>query len=111
MARSHVVAGLLALLLVVPGGAEAATGKRQRELVGAVNLNTATIEQLCLLPGVGPRTAERIVELRRKRPFRQSSEVLRVKGIGPKFFRTHKARLKVEGPSDLGWVEVERPRT
>lgn len=79
-----------------------------RHLVGAVNLNTATPEQLCLLPGVGPKTAERIVEERRKRPFKRPEEVVRVKGIGRKFVRKHKNHLRVEGRTDLAWVEVER---
>ena len=107
MSKATFTLALLALLLLPPG-ADAA--KRERELVGTINLNTASLEQLCVLPGVGPRTAERIVELRRKRPFRQSSEVMRVKGIGPKFYRKHRERLRVDGPATLGWVELERAR-
>lgn len=104
--------GLLALLAVfasLPTEAEAA--RRKRELVGTINLNTASIQQLDLLPGVGPATARRIVEMRERRPFTRPWEVMRVKGIGPAFFRKHKARLKVEGETDLAWVEVRRGET
>lgn len=97
--------GLLALLAMAQ---DAEAIKRSRELVGTINLNTATVEQLQLLPGVGPATARRIVEMRQKRPFQRPWEIVRVKGIGPAFFRKHKDRLKVEGETDLAWVEVRR---
>lgn len=91
----------------IPVTAAASRGK-SRELVGGINLNTATSEQLCLLPGVGPKTAQRIIESRTKQPFSRPWEVTRVKGIGTKFVRKHKDRLRVDGPTDLAWVEVKR---
>lgn len=94
---------------VHPADVEAKKGKG-KELVGAVNLNTATAEQLCLLPGVGPKTAQRIIDARRERPFTSPVEVTRVKGIGRKFVQKHKDRLKVDGPTDLTWIEVKRGR-
>ena len=87
---------------------DAGAAKKGRELVGTININAATVEQLTMLPGVGPATARRIVEMRQKRPFTRPWEVIRVKGIGPAFFKKHKDRLKVEGETDLAWVEVRR---
>jgi len=101
----------LAVALVLGASDASAASKRGRELVGAVNLNNATVEQLSLLPGVGPATARRIVEMRDKRPFQRPWEIIRVKGIGPAFFRKHKDRLKVEGETDLAWIEVRRGQT
>lgn len=101
----HAATLALVLALFAP---EAGASKRGRELVGSINLNTATVEQLTMLPGVGPATARRIVEMRQKRPFTRPWEVIRVKGIGPAFFKKHKDRLKVEGETDLAWVEVRR---
>lgn len=50
-----------------------------------VILNTATADELRRLPGVGPRRAEQILELRQKLGrFRKITDLLRVKGIGPK---------------------------
>ena len=47
-----------------------------------VNINTATIEQLQTLPGVGPATAKSIVRYREKNgPFRRVEELLIIKGM------------------------------
>ena len=52
---------------------------------GKVNLNTATVEQLTSVPGVGPKLAARIVEQRQKSgSFKSVQEILSVKGIGEK---------------------------
>ncbi len=48
-----------------------------------IDINSATEKQLTLLPGVGPRTAERIIEAR---PFKSVQELRKVKGIGAKKF-------------------------
>jgi competence protein ComEA len=53
----------------------------------AINLNTATIDQLETLPGVGRRTAERILEYRQKSGgFKKVEELMNIKGIGEKSF-------------------------
>ena len=50
---------------------------------GAVNINTATKEELCTLPGVGEATAEKIIAWREKYgAFRDTSDIIDVKGIG-----------------------------
>jgi competence protein ComEA len=52
----------------------------------AIDLNTATVEQLDGLPGVGRKRAEAIIAQRQKRPFQRVTELLRIKGFGPKLF-------------------------
>jgi DNA uptake protein ComE-like DNA-binding protein len=44
-----------------------------------INVNTASLEQLCTVPGIGPITAKRIIE---KRPYSQIDDLQKVKGIG-----------------------------
>ncbi|MEK7467463.1 MAG: helix-hairpin-helix domain-containing protein [Planctomycetota bacterium] len=47
-----------------------------------LDLNVASVRELDLLPGVGPKTAERIVADRAANgPFRHPGEVRRVKGV------------------------------
>jgi competence protein ComEA len=51
---------------------------------GVVHLNTATLEQLDTLPGVGPATAQRILDYREQHgAFRSVDELDAVPGIGP----------------------------
>ena len=53
----------------------------------ALNINTATVEQLETLPGIGRKTAERILEYRAKSgAFKRVEELMNVKGIGEKSF-------------------------
>lgn len=50
---------------------------------GATNLNTATVDDLDELPGVGPVTAQSIVDWRTENgPFRSVDDLLEVRGIG-----------------------------
>ncbi len=61
-----------------------------------VNLNTATVEQLQTLPGIGPAIAKRVVEYRTKAgKFNKIEEIINVKGIGEKTFQKLKDRLVV----------------
>jgi competence protein ComEA len=49
-----------------------------------INLNTAPLAELDLLPGVGVATAQAIVDYRtRHGPFRTVSDLDKVPGIGP----------------------------
>jgi len=51
---------------------------------GPLDLNTATLEQLDALPGIGPATAKAILDERQKRGgFRSVDDLLDVRGIGP----------------------------
>lgn len=50
-----------------------------------IALNSATLQQLETLPGVGPRIAARIIEYRtRHGGFRSAAELAHVRGLGPR---------------------------
>jgi competence protein ComEA len=54
-------------------------------LVLVLHLNTATVEQLERLPGIGPALAKRIVEFRDKKGgFKRIEELLAVPGVSEK---------------------------
>jgi len=73
-------------------GAALAAGKPAPS--GKVNVNTASVEQLTVLPGVGPKLAARIVEQRQKSGgFKATQELMNVKGIGEKNYAKIQAYL------------------
>ena len=70
---------------------------------GVVNLNTASASDLEALPGIGAKTAARIVEYRQKNgPFKKIEELMNVRGVGEKNFLKLKPQIsvaaKAEGP-------------
>lgn len=64
---------------------------------GIVNINTADVAQLDTLPGIGPSTAEKIVEYRNSNgPFATIDEIMSVSGIGPAKFEQIQAFITVD---------------
>ncbi len=64
---------------------------------GKLNLNTATLEQLEQLPGIGPVLAQRILDYRTANgDFHSVDELKNVRGIGDKLFAALKERLTVQ---------------
>lgn len=76
--------------------------KSLKDLTGKLNLNTATEEQLMMLPTVGPAKAERIVAWRKKNgAFRRTADLRRVKGFGYKTFKRLEPFLDIKGDTTL----------
>jgi competence ComEA-like helix-hairpin-helix protein len=63
----------------------------------SINLNSATVQELILLPGIGEKTAEKIIILRNERGgFKRIEEIMDVHGIGEIKFNKIKKFLYIE---------------
>jgi competence ComEA-like helix-hairpin-helix protein len=68
---------------------------------GALNINTATAEELSMLPFVDMQTAQNIVDFRDSHgPFTAIDELENVKGITRPLLEDLSSHLKLEGSSD-----------
>lgn len=97
----------LVVLLVSGQLPPVARANEKAKLEGVVNINTATDEELRLIPGVGPARVRNILAYRRAHPFRSVDELARIKGIGRKTVRRWRLHLAVGGPSTA--QKVVRP--
>jgi len=100
--KTRVLAGLLTSVLLVtavPGvlAQQPATVTK----AATVDLNSASVADLESLPGVGRRTAERIIEYRQKNgSFKKIEELMNVKGIGEKSFLKLKPLIAVSAKAE-----------
>jgi len=61
----------------------------------ACNINTANIEELSELKGIGTSTAMKIVEYRKDHKFEKTEDLMKIKGIGQKKYDSIKKELSV----------------
>jgi competence protein ComEA len=62
-----------------------------------VNINTATLEELVTLTGIGKKYAQRIIEYRETNgTFHSPEDILNIKGIGEKILVKNKDRIVIE---------------
>src|SRR5882762_9712054 len=96
MVRTFFSALALAAMLVALPHAQTAQSKAAAKPTVVVNLNTATAAQLEELPGIGARTAARIVDYRQKKgPFKKIEELMNVQGVGEKSFLKLRPQITV----------------
>ncbi|RLD05634.1 MAG: hypothetical protein DRI56_09210 [Chloroflexota bacterium] len=60
-----------------------------------ININTATQAELETLPGIGPVTAQKIIEYRQENAFQIIEDIQKVSGIGPATFEKLKDFITV----------------
>jgi competence protein ComEA len=69
---------------------------------GVVNINTGDATQLALLPRIGEKAAQRIIEYRTEHgPFKKATDLMQVKGVGAKTFEGLSAFIAVDGKTTL----------
>ncbi len=75
-------------------GSSLIQAKDIEQTIPMVNINTASVETLSLLKGVGEKKAQAIVEWRDKNGgFKQVSQIVSVKGIGDSILEANKKYL------------------
>lgn len=63
---------------------EPITSASAKNSIELIDPNTATLEELQRLPGIGPKMAQRILDERDRKPFERIQDLRRVYGIGAK---------------------------
>ncbi len=117
MTRTKLFTGALMALILpalaafsTPADAKRKRASRKAKITGKVNINTAKVRQLTLLPRIGKATAKRIVTYRAKHRFGAIRDFMRVKGIGKRTFLKAKKHLTVRGPNTLRKIKNKRTK-
>jgi len=75
----------LSFVLIALGAIPVVLAANKKPPAAPINLNTATSDELQQVPGIGPVTAEKILQMRKAYgPFKSVDDLRAIKGIGPK---------------------------
>ena len=81
------IRSVVRVLVVLAASCTMVTGlsAKKKPPAAPINLNTATSEELQQVPGIGPATAEKILQMRKSYgPFKSVDDLRAIRGIGPK---------------------------
>ena len=77
------------------GGQQGGSADSGSTTISIVNINTATVDELKTLPGIGEVTAQAIVDYRAKNPFKTKEDIKNVTGIGDSKYNRIKDYISV----------------
>lgn len=83
--------------IYVPKKGEKPTAGADLKSQSYIDLNLATKEELMTLPGVGEKTADKIIAYREAQPFEKVDDLLKVSGFGKKKMESLKGLISVGG--------------
>ncbi len=68
-----------------------------KAITSKININTASLNELTLLPGIGEKKAQAIIKYREEvGDFKRKDEIKNVKGIGDSIYKKIKRKIKVK---------------
>lgn len=101
----RVLFSIIAILLVgsIAGFLRPTPGEKpEKTTTLPININSASTEDLTILPGIGEVTAKKILDYRIKNDgFKTKNEIMEVNGIGKAKFEKMKDKICVEKQSEV----------
>ncbi len=89
----RILTGFLVVVFLLGTGIGAVMAQEQVK----ININKATVDELCVLKRIGPSYAQRIVDYREQNGrFEKPEDIMKVKGIGWKTFEANKDVITCE---------------
>jgi competence protein ComEA len=76
-------------------GSQISISKQESVITGLININTASLEELLSLPGIGESKAKAIIEYRKENRFEVIEDIMKVSGIGQSVFDKIKENITV----------------
>jgi competence ComEA-like helix-hairpin-helix protein len=96
--RAQLFFGLLALWFIL----ESISGATKKPPLKPININTANSDELQQVPGIGPATAEKILQMRKSYgAFKSVDDLLSIRGIGKKRLEKMRKYLTVSKSTSL----------
>lgn len=97
VSRRRVMAGVVVLLACATMAVAETESAKPKKTPTPTNINTASVRQLMLLPAIGQKRAQDIVDYRKRNgPFKAKEDIMDIHGIGEKTFQQIKSRISVK---------------